>query len=457
MSAESQLFSQRQQQNEGYNRAEDYAQAKRAAVEATLVGRETIEAALRQGEQLQNAEQMADETEYTLDRASRVLRGMTWAGWWANKFTSDVKPPDYSNETTANASADGTVYLPPKVYENVPEVCMPAAQAIQNYHANLQVLETCETSEQKETCRGICDSMYMNARREVTKLLQRQQMGNENSDMNFSVRLGKDLKVLRERHDRVGDNNSSRSGPSTSNAKSALFGTVAESQKIPSPKQEIEQQQDDHLDFMSKHLNELGSLATTLNTSLAQHAETLDSLDEKSDAMLFKSKMVTRRTDYVIQKKSWTKAKKEFLYEGSIRHIASGRFLAVNPTSNTLQLSDKLNETCIFSIWQRQTAAKVFGLQSKHTRRWVGQSLLGYLACSAYSFDRREEWDADHGDWSRTPLLCASAGWGNGAYLLLQKDNDQLTLGTGGLKDKKIADLWCIESYDHHSSARSTR
>lgn len=479
MSAESPLFGPRRQQQQQqqqlqlesqprdsyYHREDEYAMAKRAAVEATLIGRETVETAVRQGEQLQNAEQMAGETEYTLDKANRLLRGMTWTGWWANKFTSDVKPSDYQSSAAGSSkNASNNMFTPPRIYDHVPPIGVPAAQAVQNYSANLQVLESCETLEQKQVCQGICDDMYHSARKEVIKLQQKADPagGGGGSDYHsvlksFAVRLGNDLTLLRQRHSRVGDNGAITAGSTAeTNNRSALFGanpggttakTTAATAQVPNAKNEVALQQEEHLDFMSKHLDELGSLASSLNTSLGQQSETLESLDAKSDAMLFKSKMVTRRTDAVIQNKSWTKPKKEFLFEASIRHVASGRYLAVTP-NHGLQLADKLNDTCIFGIWQRQTASKVIGMQSKYSRRWVGQNLLGSLVCSAYGFDRREEWDPDPQDrWSRTPLLCASAGWGNGAYLLLQKDKDQLTLGSGGLQDKKIADLWCIESY----------
>ena len=478
MSAESQLFGQRRQQQqqqqqqmetqemESYHHREDeYAMAKRAAVEATLIGRETVETALRQGEQLQNAEQMAGETEYNLDKATRLLRGMTWAGWWANKFSSDVKPSDYQSSSAGASSSNNNnnnIFMPPRIYDQVPPIGVAAAQAVQNYHANLQVLEACETLEQKQMCQGICDDMYQSARKELIKLQQKANPAGGGSDYHsvlksFAVRLGNDLTLLRQRHSRVDDNGPTAAGSSAqTNNRSTLFGanpggttakTSVAAAQVPNAKNEVALQQEEHLDFMSKHLDELGSLASSLNTSLVQQSETLESLDEKSDAMLFKSKMVTRRTDAVIQNKSWTKPKKEFLFEASIRHVASGRYLAVTP-NHGLQLADKLNDMCIFGIWQRQTASKVIGMQSKYSRRWVGQNLLGNLVCSAYGFDRREEWDADPQDrWSRTPLLCASAGWGNGAYLLFQKDKDQVNLGSGGLQDKKIADLWCIESY----------
>ena len=80
-----------------YDREEEYRAARRAGVEAVEIGRETLEAATRQGEQLANAEKMADETSYKLDKAGRMLRGMTWSGWVANAFSGDLKPVKWLN------------------------------------------------------------------------------------------------------------------------------------------------------------------------------------------------------------------------------------------------------------------------------------------------------------------------------------------------------------------------
>uniref|UniRef100_A0A7R9ZPU6 Uncharacterized protein n=1 Tax=Craspedostauros australis TaxID=1486917 RepID=A0A7R9ZPU6_9STRA len=137
---------------------------------------------------------------------------------------------------------------------------------------------------------------------------------------------------------------------------------------------------------------------------------------------------------------SWAKTKPEFVSNVSVRHVATGKYLAVS-VSNGLTLSDKLNETCIFGYWKRQGG--IFGMQSRYSRKWAGQSLLGKLSCNANAFGRREEWDAD-GEWSETSLLCASAGWGNGGYLLATPDRDTVVVGGGGLVDKKQADQWCI-------------
>jgi hypothetical protein len=93
---------------------------------------------------------------------------------------------------------------------------------------------------------------------------------------------------------------------------------------------------------------------------------------------------------FFVSQQYWSKVKPEFVNNFSIRHTKSGKYLAVS-ANHSLTLSKKYNETCIFGVWKRQ--GQIFGLQSKYSRRWAGQNVLGNLVCSAYSFDRREEWD----------------------------------------------------------------
>jgi hypothetical protein len=306
--SQSSSSSQQHETTTAYNRQEEYIAAQRAGAEAVLIGRETLETVVRQGEQLQNAENIANETEYSLDRATRLLKGMTWSGWLGNKFSRDVEPPEYKQTEQPKV-----VYS----YENAPHSCMAAAQAVQNYNANLQVLETCETQEQKDTCKLICDNMYQQANKEVTAVLQQQQELQQQQD--FPLRLQKDLKTLRV-YQLKSETPSPRSTPpptpnnaattTTTNDKSRLFqGKSSESSSssfAPSPTDIVEGQQEEHLDFMSRHLEELGSLANNLNESMSRQSETLETLDGKSESMLFKSKMVTRRADRIIQKKVCT-------------------------------------------------------------------------------------------------------------------------------------------------------
>ena len=291
-----------------------------------MVGRETLEATVRQGEQLQNAESMAEETEYKLDRATRLLRGMTWAGWLANKVTRDVEPPEYKQGNATTFRMQSSHGGPPTVYDQVPESCQAAAQAVQNYNCNLLVLETCETEEQKETCIMICNNMYNLATKEVALLQLAQQKLNEMQDeneTNFVERLVADMKTLRVRqlksqHHKRGITNSSSERPRESGSdsthrdhaaslmKDAANTAISKPAATPSqdPDDLTQIQQEEHLDpAMVYHLSELNQLASNLSRSLVGHTETLESLEDKSDSMLFKSRMNTRRADRLIQKK----------------------------------------------------------------------------------------------------------------------------------------------------------
>jgi hypothetical protein len=229
----------------------------------------------------------------------------------------------------------------------------------------------------------------------------------------------------------------------------------------------IAQRQEEHLDSMARHLHELGSLASNINLSLEKQGGTLNSLDEKNDSIMFKSKMVTRRTDHLIQNRAWIKDKPEFVRYASMQHVPSGRFLSVAPNNDTTLVltSNKLTDRCIFGIWSRGGANKngkrahqIFGFQNQYNKRWAGQSLLGQLSCSASTFGRREEWDADEKEdvWTATgtALVVCSAGWGTGGYLLLSGDGDAANpknvpaIGGGGLQDKKNAPKWIIHPFE---------
>ncbi|KAL3944406.1 MAG: hypothetical protein SGBAC_001530 [Bacillariaceae sp.] len=279
-----------------YDRQEEYLSAQRAAVESTLIGRETLEAALRQGEQLQNAEDLAVETEYKLDRATRLLKGMSLGGWIKNKFTADIEPPEYR----AHGDAD-FIGGPPRMYDDVPEFCSSAAQSIQNYHCNVDVLEECETDEQRETCKVICNNMHTLAHKELKQLLLKD--GGNKDARKFASKLQDDLTILRKRQESAQSLKSTpKSGSQTPTSQRDILFSSA-SQASNDTKSPIEEMQDDHLDSMARHLDELGSLATNLNASLAHHADTLESLDDKMESNLVKSNAVTRRTDRLIQKK----------------------------------------------------------------------------------------------------------------------------------------------------------
>ena len=545
---------------------ENYYSAQRAAVEAVDIGRATLEQTQLQGEQLQNAQSIGVETQYKLDKAGRLLRGMTWPGWVANLVTPDVttpQPPAAENKTAANVSwwsrsndsQTGTVRhhhhqqqrQPPLVYEcddenndnenSVPSKAYPLAQAIQNYHANLNVLQSCETSEQRETCLTICQAMYRTALQQLYALrqnLESQVIANDDDNRaktRTSValkRLREDLELLRERHtqlekqhhQRRDDHNpyvktssSSTLLPSSSavsqqqaphqtpisnGPQSRAAASVAANQKeLFSSRapysastvsttaannnsgdgliliQQQQEKQDSHLEFLGRHLTELGALSGTLHTALADHQERLDQLDAQSESILDQTRRVTRRADRLVTANSWSMTlptPKHVLGSAVwIRHVASGKWLSVVKSDLYLVATPPKYgpESCLFDVYARQKNAgsqttSLFGLKNRLTNKWLGQNMLGSLSCSATSYGRREEWEADEDDWwsklveknkpgpsstrtsTTTRLLCASAGWGYGGYLMVRKRDLAVSIGGSTLEDKKHADLWEI-------------
>jgi len=419
---------------------DEYIDAQRATVEAVHIGRETLAQASRQGEQLDRAESIADDTQYTLDKAGRVLRGMTWSGWVANMFTAEVQHVSDQQGETSGVQKKIQARQPPRTYENIPDSCRPAAQAIQNYLINLDVLEACEEDEQRQTCMVVCDSMYEIATQHVNDLR------NEDKDkiQGYLVQFQDDLASLRKRQSDALQSKTSGSGSVTTNQvmEEANGQTTTNQQK----------KQDEHLQFLAQNLEELGTIAQTMSETVSHQNLTMDRLESKSENILEQNKRVTRRADRLVQSKSWSTAKATHVCQLTIRHVATGKYLSVIKDDLFLIPSMK-SPSCVFSMWKRQ--GSLFGLKSKSTGKWMGQNFFGTLTCSATSFGRREEWEQDDfasstsSDIRTTPttLLCASAGWGAGGYLLVRERDFAVQIGGSGVAEKKKAALWLLEEY----------
>jgi hypothetical protein len=461
---------QQQQRRGDVNKClEEYRDAQRAAMESIQVGRATADAVHRQGEQLRRADALADDTQYKLDRATRILKGMTWSGWVTNLFTADVKAPDLDSAATATTGTSRTGPVPPSSslafssglpdlsrYEEFPASCRSAVQSIRNYHANVTVLSQCETAEQKDTCVVICDSMYGAATSEVERLQSTSKQALEA----YMMELRKDLETLR-RNQKLVQNQIIMPQPGLEmhtptedsvhdKQKEELFGrkpapnqqqrspVVAAAAAAPS-KSIQEQHQDQHLEVIAASLGELGSIANSLREGLHNQNGILESLDGKSENVLETSKMVSRRADRLVQKKLWTPVKPVFAATITIRHKDTGKYLAI--LASEVYLVNQFNPiTCSFDLYKRQ--GSIVGLQSHANRRWLGQSFLtGALSCAASAFGRREELELDS-DWKESRLLCASAGWGQGGYL--QVNGESFAVSIGGLHERKKAAVFVI-------------
>jgi hypothetical protein len=472
---------QKQQQSldeELARRQEEYRAAQRVAVESILVGRATAEVVEQQGEQLRRAEVLADDTQYKLDKAARLLKGMTWTGWAGNLFSTNVKPPDSLSQTDSlesrSKSNDDNLRLSLERYESFPEPCQGAAQAIRNYHANVMVLVQCETDDQKDTCIQICDSMHQAA------VQQLQELSTKASLQAYHLQLDTDLAILRKRQLEsqsqirvdtiVASSSPPRSGTNdvatpTDKQKEELFGRKPMSNNPPSAStsstptkspalSQQEQMQTEHLQVISACLGEMGHIAQSLNRGLDQQRETIDALDTKSDNVLETSKMVGRRTERLIKDKSWTpSAASVYCATVALRHVDTGKYLAVLGGGDLYLVNKFSSATCVFDLHRRQQGgSKIVGLRSHNNRKWVGQSFLtGSLSCVASQFARREEWEIDHPPSSDnnastepTRLLCVSASWGNGGYMQVRPSDFALFIGGATVADSKAAARWIL-------------
>jgi len=130
--------------------------------------------------------------------------------------------------------------------------------------------------------------------------------------------------------------------------------------------------------------------------------------------------------------------KKTFRSNVTIQSLSSGLYLSADPKGNLILVG----EPAIFGKWDRKSSgSRLFGLQHKTTEKWAGQSYFtGGVACSARSFGQKEEWQAVGDNLESTPLVIASAGWGQGGFL-----KETPSHGFSIVKEKSDGGLWCIK------------
>ncbi|GKZ01428.1 hypothetical protein MPSEU_001093600 [Mayamaea pseudoterrestris] len=342
--------------------------AQRAAVESLKIGRNTLEQAQQQSEQLVRASTIADDTKYDLDHAARLLKNMTWTGWLSNKLSKEpmiAKNVTVKNDAsrfngaggagpttaTANRQTPSTMLDDNlTLIDNVPKSHQAAAQSLSNYRANLRVLQDfCENNinqpidneeekQQLTTLQTICNAMYETARVQLEKLqsdctaattarddetircalhaelrqLREQQMGlqSRRPQRTSAKPTSQQSLVLQENNGRVEQQQQLEQAatPVAVNIRSSVTMKEPAATKLkPSASQLQEQMQGDHLQFLSSNLEELGQLAQHLNHAVVSSVRTMDHLEDQSESILEQTKHVTRRADRMARhsNRSW--------------------------------------------------------------------------------------------------------------------------------------------------------
>jgi len=455
----------------------DRLAARRLAAETVDVARATLSQTAQQTEQLEHADRLADHNAYLLDKSARLLRGMTWSGWVANMFSRDVNVEDYvgsRNDNVPNGANVHGVSTTGDEYAHLPPPFQPAAQAVVNYRCHLAVLAQCQTPQEVGACSSTCAELSAAVRRELRSLGEN---GNgfldmeEGRDREAYELLLKDLEeadqvkkklvaAIQQRHQQQAGNvrssNSNRRDGGGARAPITPHNSLAVGNGTAAGSATAARlnRQDEHLDALSQNLSELQGIGEALNTSFQHQSGLLDSIHDKTDVLTDKTKAVKRKADRIVHRSKWIKNRPELVAWVTIRHVRSGLYLCVAGGDG---LSLKLggfggrdHPAAIFGKWRRKDSS-VVGIQSKLTRNYVGQTMLGYLACSSSSYGRAQEWEIDRDDDDNatgagkdTAIMCVGANWGNGGWLEVNSADGSVSIGGSGSEAKKKAALWSI-------------
>ena len=463
---------QQQQHDDEQADADSYLATRRLAAETVEVARATITQASQQTEQLENADRTADHSAYLLDKSARLLRGMTWSGWVANLFSKDVKVEDYvgGNDDGKDTTNGLAALQPPSAeeYAHLPPQFQPAARAVVNYRCHLAVLAQCPTPEQSEACSATCAELSDAVRRELRGAVGGAGNGldvEEDGHREAYAQLFQDLEeadqvrkrlvaAMGARQHSKRDGNSARAPITPHNSLAVGGGSTSGARSATATKLSA---QDEHLDALSQNLTELQGIGTALSTTFQHQSELLDSIHDKTDSLTDRTKAVRRKADRIVHRSKWIKNRPELVAWMTIRHVRSGLYLCATGDGG-LRLggfggSDNNCPAAIFGKWRRKDSS-IVGIQSKLTRNYVGQTLLGYLACSSSTYGRAQEWEIDHdtddstGTGKDTAIMCVGANWGNGGWMEVNSADGSVSIGGSGLEAKKKAALWRITVLD---------
>lgn len=276
---------------------------------------------------------------------------------------------------------------------------------------------------------------------------------------------------------------SNSSTKATTKAQTSLYERILSPEETTSNSSSSYKMQEEHLNILSQNLNELQSMGTNIWTSLSHQNEVLDDIQDGADDLLDQTNMVRRRADRLAHGSVWRSPKSDFECHVLIQHLATQHYLSVYSTANQkyqLCLQPELDnmlqaDMCIFSVYKRRGAASTntsssgggggandddpnssrssptacssttIGFKSKCTGKWLGQSFMGSVVCSASKFGPREEWELDNHTMEQTKLLCASANWGSGGWLEVEeRTGSTFTFSGFDSNAKQKASVWSV-------------
>ena len=429
-------------------------EAQRAAAEAISTSRSVLETTMMQGDQIQNISNLHEEQEYMVKRADRLVRGMTWKGWFLNKFTHDVKPPNAPNnpqvEQKNNAQAPMKVsntLLPP--LENLPDELQAAVYVIMNYEGNVKLLEQCDTNTDYMLLSETCNQLKLHARQSL-----RSHSHHRNSEIVKHLQQSLDkIEVVHADNLNKMDKAKTRPKVSVDQGKSTIFSgrSNSDDQKPSWEKttnlelQNRMKDQDEHLAILEQSIQELRHNGTAIGSTVEHQNRLLTNVNNGVDTLREDMNMVSRKAERQANRSKWMLPKAKILRKVAIQHVASGKYLSVEPHSgNTLSLHTVFHpEMSTFEIHGRPNS-HLIGFKNLCSKTFLGQSFFGAIVCNATRYGRNEEWELDDDSIKNTKLLCACANGGSGGWIEVDDSNNKFAVKGHDRLSKQKATLWEI-------------
>jgi len=194
----------------------------------------------------------------------------------------------------------------------------PAAQAMNNFLCNIQMLNVCKDPDQFKNIIQICNHLQQLAAQEWDSL-ESQSFSNFKTS-HLHKQLGDEFIRIHQYYNQI--KNDKNNYIRKTQLGVPLSGTSI-SKPLPHPSttpttqlqhnsretSKLEQEQDAHLDVISMSLGELKSMGSSINESIEQQNSTMDFIQSQSESLSQQTRMLIRKADRLTKwKVSWMSA-----------------------------------------------------------------------------------------------------------------------------------------------------
>lgn len=187
------------------------------------------------------------------------------------------------------------------------------------------------------------------------------------------------------------------------------------------------QQQDRHVEDLSKSLANLHGISVSIGESLAEHDEITNSLTSKTEETNDYALSVTLRAAQLTQRSTGSQAVLMGEFKLKTMH---NNFLSV--FDETVTLTPQFNWSTVFRIYCKEN--NLFAMQNVKTRRFLGLNFFGKVVVTSTGFGKNQEIFID--TKAKTGILFLASNWGNGGWLRPDKDGVLCTV-TKSLLDRE--------------------